>query len=276
MSSFNTVLVVGATSGIGEQLVRRYHAQGKEVIAAGRRVERLTTMQKELPGLEMRQVWTNGHLRPRNMLTRPAQIDVQDLPAFQTAVQAIIQEFPKLDTVMMISGIQKSFDFKDVSAASIDSIGMEVTTNVTAPMVLANVVVPHFASVDFPTYFVLCSSGLAFVPHPMFPVYCPTKAAIHSFALALRQQLDGTSVSVIELAPPYVATELDTQHREMVRQKTQPMPIDEYMDSAIAGLDRRIDGKPPKEVTVGFSEMVATAWRKAFDPILAQIGTSAM
>lgn len=51
-----TVLLIGATSGIGEELARQYHAEGKKVIIAGRRVERLNQMKSELPGLEGTQV----------------------------------------------------------------------------------------------------------------------------------------------------------------------------------------------------------------------------
>ena len=56
---FKTVLIVGATSGLGEGFVRRFHAQGKKVIATGRRVERLQALQKELSGLEIKQVCTS-------------------------------------------------------------------------------------------------------------------------------------------------------------------------------------------------------------------------
>src|SRR5580658_155347 len=52
------------------------------------------------------------------------------------------------------------------------------------------------------------SSGLAFIPFPASPVYCATKAAIHSFTQSLRVQLGGTGVTVVELAPPVVETPL--------------------------------------------------------------------
>jgi len=52
------------------------------------------------------------------------------------------------------------------------------------------------------------SSGLAFVPLHVTPTYCATKAAIHSYSQSLRYQLKSSSVEVLELAPPYVATDL--------------------------------------------------------------------
>jgi uncharacterized oxidoreductase len=56
-ANFKTVLVLGATSGLGEAFARRFHAQGKKVIAAGRRVERLETLKSQLKGLETFQVY---------------------------------------------------------------------------------------------------------------------------------------------------------------------------------------------------------------------------
>ena len=50
------------------------------------------------------------------------------------------------------------------------------------------------------------SSGLAFVPLPVTPVYCSTKAAIHSYTLSLRAQLRNTAIKVFELAPPLTET----------------------------------------------------------------------
>ena len=54
--NFDTILMVGATSGLGAGFVRRFHAAGKTVIATGRRVERLEALQKELPGLKVEKV----------------------------------------------------------------------------------------------------------------------------------------------------------------------------------------------------------------------------
>jgi len=52
------------------------------------------------------------------------------------------------------------------------------------------------------------SSGLAFVPMAPTPTYCATKAAIHSYTQSLRHQIRASTIEVLELIPPYVATDL--------------------------------------------------------------------
>jgi uncharacterized oxidoreductase len=56
MATFQTIFIIGATSGIGEELARRYHANGKKVIISGRRTERLEALTAGLPGLGSIQV----------------------------------------------------------------------------------------------------------------------------------------------------------------------------------------------------------------------------
>ena len=52
------------------------------------------------------------------------------------------------------------------------------------------------------------TSNLAFVPRAVFPTYCATKAFLHSWLQSLRHQLRNVPVEVLELARPYVRTEL--------------------------------------------------------------------
>ena len=58
------------------------------------------------------------------------------------------------------------------------------------------------------SYIINITSGLAFSPLALVPVYCATKAALHSFTLSLRHQLKPTGIQVIEVAPPIVDTNL--------------------------------------------------------------------
>lgn len=258
--NFSTIAIIGATSGLGEGFVRRFHAQGKTVIATGRRIDRLQALQKELSGLEIQ------------------QMDVSDIATLPDQVSKLLSAFPKIDTVMAMAGIQKSFDFKDPKSSTPQSIAGEVTTNVTAPMILAPTMIPHLLAQKRPTTFILVSSGLAFVPMPMYPVYCPTKAAVHAFAITLRGQLLGTSCNVIELAPPYVDTGLDAEHRESVVEKqggeekaVKPMPLDDYLDGSMKSFEQ----EGIKEIGMGFSQMGVDAWRGAFGPIYKGMGMDA-
>ena len=74
------------------------------------------------------------------------------------------------------------------------------------------------------------SSGLAFIPMALTPTYCATKAAIHSWSQSLRYQLRSTNIQVIELAPPYVQTELMGSAQAS---DTRAMPLKDYLDETI-------------------------------------------
>jgi uncharacterized oxidoreductase len=69
-----------------------------------------------------------------------------------------------------------------------------------------------------------------------FPVYCATKAAVHSFTLSLRHQLKGSGVKVIELIPPYVATELGGPGKTVGPSGPQPMPLQDFISETLKEL----------------------------------------
>ena len=99
------------------------------------------------------------------------------------------------------------------------------------------------------------SSGLAFVPLVVAPVYSATKAAVHAFTIALREQLRGTPVRVVALVPPVVATGL---HRGQGRAPPRAMPLDAFVAAAMRGLDSRTD-----EVAVGLARVLRVGARVA-------------
>jgi uncharacterized oxidoreductase len=172
-----------------------------------------------------------------------------------------------------MAGKMELFNFTDSSSSTSKSIISEATTNFIAPILIARTMIPHFQSLKRATTFITVSSGLAYIPMPLFPVYDATKAGIHIFSVALRTQTAGSNVNVIELAPPYVDTDLDSHFREkMVKLQGgnahPPMPLEEYMEKATVIMEK----EGVKEVAVGFADIGVSTWRGAFGPVLEKFG----
>jgi short-subunit dehydrogenase involved in D-alanine esterification of teichoic acids len=240
------ILIFGATGGIGESFARAFHQMGKKVIITGRREARLAALADELSGVET------------------YAMDNSDLAALPGHVETILGRWPDIDTVWVNSGIQYQGHFRSLDGFSDDKIVTEINTNLTAPIILARHFVPHLVSLGRQANFIITSSGIGFVPVGMFPVYSPTKAGVHSFLVALRQTLKDTDVNVIEIAPPYVRTELDAAKR--LWDIFTPMELDDYTRQTLEVLDK--PAREIKEAAVGGAAISAQAWRKAFDPIL--------
>lgn len=198
------------------------------------------------------------------------------------------KKYPDIDTVILMAGKQESFSFFNAAESTDSTITSEINTNLTAPILLSRTLVPFLAAraaEDKPANFILVTSGLAYIPFGFYPVYCPTKAGMHYFALTLRQQLNFApdvikkNLSICELSPPYVDTGLDAVHRDRINailgdHAPPPMPLNEYIDLAMKGLgEQGADGKMLKEVTVpGFSELASKTWRESFGKILTGMG----
>ena len=162
-SSFSTILLIGGTSGIGEALARRFHALGKHLIITGRRTDRLAALASSLPG------------------TSTYELDITDLPSLAPKIATIIADHPDINAVFLNADMQKSFSFLDPASITPDAIQEEINTNLTAPVLLTRLLLPHLLKVsekDKPATLVYTSSGLAFVPLGIYPVYCATKAAV--------------------------------------------------------------------------------------------------
>lgn len=208
-----------------------------------------------------------------------------------TKISSILQTYPTLDTIFINASIQKCFSLVEPSTSTPESITQEINTNLTAPILLARLVIPHLISVASsgkPSNFIITSSALAYVPLSFYPVYAPAKAGVHAFCITLRQQLAYSSesvkqnLSVTELVPLYVDTDFDRDHRAVTVKMqggsdtaVKPMPLAEYMEKAFASLNELgPDQKLKKEVGVGFGEIGAAMWRNSFGKTLEDMGMS--
>lgn len=186
------VLVTGATSGIGHALALQLAQAGVPVLALGRHAQRLHALQA---------------LHPRLDTVVCDLTDVAALPAL--AAQWVIR-FPDLACVIHNAGAQDNvrMDDADYGAAHVQA---EVNLNLVAPVVLTQALLPHLQTKRHACV-VNITSGLGFVPKRTSAVYSATKAGLHMFGDALRVQLQGSTVHVLEVVMPLVDTPM-TQGR---------------------------------------------------------------
>jgi uncharacterized oxidoreductase len=184
--SGNTILITGGGSGIGRALAEAFHANGNQVIIAGRRkalLDDVTTANKGMMS---------------------AILDIENAAAITAFAARIAMDHPKLDAVIHNAGIMRAEMLKD---AMLDDAEATIATNLLGPIRLNAALLPHLLGQPQATIMTV-SSGLAFLPLALTPTYCATKAAIHSYTQSLRYQLKDTKVQVLELVPPWVQTEL--------------------------------------------------------------------
>ncbi|MDX3387469.1 SDR family NAD(P)-dependent oxidoreductase [Streptomyces niveiscabiei] len=181
--SNRTVLVVGGTSGIGRELARRFAAAGSSVAVGGRNPQALAELAAE------------GFATVR--------IDVTDDTSVASARDAVLARYPALDTVVTMSGVMLLEDLRD--PAHFEATATTIGTNLLGTVRVVDAFTPHLVRRGAGT-FVTVTSGIAFLPFPPMPSYAASKAGVHAYSEALRAQLDGTGVGVVELVPPAVAT----------------------------------------------------------------------
>jgi uncharacterized oxidoreductase len=233
----STIFITGGSSGIGRGLAEAFHERGNQVIVTGRREQRLKELCQAHPGM------------------RYFVLDVTDAAAIRDVSKRAIAEFPALNCVFNNAGVQMRFDFAPGSAIDEQALTGEINTNLVGAIRVAGAFLPHLARQQNATL-VNVSSALAYVPRAAFPVYCATKAAVHSWTMCLRRQLRGAGVKVVELIPPYVATELGGPGKiaPPASAGRGPMPLDAFIAEAMKGLESDAD-----EVAIGPAKNLVAA-----------------
>jgi short-subunit dehydrogenase involved in D-alanine esterification of teichoic acids len=213
--SGNTIFIAGATSGIGLALALRLQAAGNTVVVGGRRTELL------------------GQIAAEHGLGTVV-IDTTDLASIEAARDEVLARYPDVNVLVPMAGIMTVEDW--TSSALLADAERIVTTNLLGPIRLIAAFVEQLQKQPDATILTV-SSGLAFAPLRVTPTYNATKAAIHMLSESLRLQLAGTSVKVIELVPPSVATDLLPGQKE----SNFAMPLDEFTSEVVALLESQPD-----------------------------------
>ncbi|AFY95176.1 SDR family oxidoreductase [Chamaesiphon minutus] len=178
----NTVLITGGTSGIGLALAKQFVDADNQVIVTVTNVAKAVEIQKQLPNVKIELA------------------DMRD----RAALDRLASNYQDVNILINNVGIQYNYDFADL-AVPFDKIEDELDINLVSHLYLTKQFLPQFLTKQSAAI-VNISSGLAIVPKQSAPIYCASKAALHSFSRALRWQLENTNIKVFEIIPPIVDT----------------------------------------------------------------------
>lgn len=216
--SGNTILITGGGSGIGRSLAEAFQKLGNNVIIAGRRRQVLDDTVAANPGMQA------------------VILDIENLDNIRSFANTVAEKYPKLNVVIHNAGIMRRENLL-AQPGDLETVDATLATNLLGPIRLTSALLPLLQKQPKATIMTV-SSGLAYIPLALTPIYCASKAAIHSYSQSLRYQLKSTNVEVIELVPPYLQTELMGS-----AQASDPraMPLNEFIDEVIAILKEKPD-----------------------------------
>jgi uncharacterized oxidoreductase len=241
MSVRHTVLITGGSSGIGLALAAGLLQRGHRVIACGRDAGRLLAAKSRLSRLETIAADVSGAASRASLLTW------------------LHQNAPELSMLVNNAGIQNRLDLRS-SDVFIQKVESEIAVNLTAPILLTIDVLPILQKSPNATV-VNMTSGLAFCPVADGPVYCATKAALHSFTSSLRHQLAGAA-RVVEMAPPVVTAEPRGDGRRPGPDGSRAITPEAFATEA---LERLFAGED--EIAVGLASELRARGEAMFDSL---------
>jgi uncharacterized protein len=172
-------LVTGATGGLGAEIARALHARGATVVLTGRQADVLE--------------------RLRGELVDRVEIVVADL-ADRAAVTALAGQAGRVDVLVANAGLSAS---GSLTSFEPDQIDRALDVNLRAPIQLTRALVPAMKERGF-GHVVFMSSLSGKVASPGTSLYSATKFGMRGFALALREDLDGTGVGVTTVFPGFI------------------------------------------------------------------------
>ena len=226
----HTVLITGGGSGIGGGLAKAFHERGNKVIITGRRKQTLKDFAKQFAGMET------------------FAMDVSKEADIQKLFKFVSKKHPSLNVLINNAGVMRWRDFSKPAALG-KNLLEEIDINVKGLIQMTAAFLPLLLKQPESTL-INVSSGLAYMPLSMSPIYCSTKAAVHSLTMSLRHQLRDTPVKVIELAPPAVKTDLGKVPG--VPDKEFPMlALDKFIDLTMKALESE-----KTELPIGQSKML--------------------
>lgn len=181
-----TVLVTGASSGIGEATALALSAAGADLAVGARRADRLATLADKAPGEVL-----------------PLNLDVTDQQSVQAAAAATVEHFGGLDVLVNNAGVMLS---GPIAGADTTEWTRMVETNLLGSMYAVHAALPHLLKSKGTVLQVSSTSGR--IASAGGAVYAATKFGVNAFSEALRQEVTAQGVRVVIVEPGFVSTEL--------------------------------------------------------------------
>jgi uncharacterized oxidoreductase len=235
--SGNKILITGGATGIGSGLTQRFIEENNTVIICGRRESALKEAAEKFP----------------SVITRACNLSIAS--EREGLFNWIAKEHPDLNVLVNNAGIQQWMTVTDDNF--FQRAKDEISINIEAPLHLTSL----FLDLSSLNTVINVISGLAFAPLAKVPVYCASKAFLHSFSISLRYMLRSRDIEVIELIPPALNTDLGGKgiHDEFP-------PIEGFIESSFEQLKQ---GK--STVTYGYSEAMIKAGPEEIEKAFARM-----
>jgi len=235
--SGNKILITGGATGIGSGLAQRFIQENNTVIICGRRESALKEASAKFPSI----------------ITRVCDLSIAG--ERESLFNWIAKEHNDLNVLVNNAGIQQRMSVTENDF--FQRAKEEISINIEAPLHLTSL----FLELNSLTTIINVISGLAFAPLAKVPVYCASKAFLHSFSLSIRHILKSKNIEVIELIPPALNTDLGGKglHDEYP-------PVDGFIESSFEQLKQ---GK--STITYGYSEAMIKAGAEELQKAFARM-----
>lgn len=235
--SGNKILITGGATGIGSGLTQRFIEENNTVIICGRRELALKEAAEKFP----------------SVITKACDLSIAS--ERESLFNWVAKEHNDLNVLVNNAGIQQWMSVTDNNF--FQRAKDEISINIEAPLHLTSL----FLDLNSLNTVINVSSGLAFAPLAKVPVYCASKAFLHSFSLSLRYMLRSKDIEVIELIPPALNTDLGGKgiHDEFP-------PINGFIESSFEQLKQ---GK--STITYGYSDAMIKAGPEEIEKAFARM-----
>lgn len=241
-----TVFVTGATSGLGQATARRFAEAGSNVIATGRRRDRLVELQNEL-GPE------HCHI---------ATLDVREKGAIEAVLADLPAPFARINVVVANAGL--ALGLEPAHAVDITDWEEMIETNIKGLAYTVRALLPGMVERE-EGHVVTIGSVAGDFPYPGGSVYGASKAFVKQLALNLRADIQGKNVRVTNIEPGMVETEFslvrfkgDAARAESIYDGMTAMTPEDIAESIFWAVG------VPRHMNINRIQMMAT--EQAFSP----------